>query len=143
MAAIAAGGGISAGGGGHSNGGGIPAGYKAAYVHAAQATCLGGNWEILAGIGKVESSQGQNMGPSSAGAIGPMQFEPATFAAVRHRHPDVGGNVYSIHDAALAAAHKLCDDGADRGDIPSAIFAYNHSQAYVANVQNAASGYRN
>jgi hypothetical protein len=89
--------GIAAVGGGHAGPGGIPAGYQAAYVHAAQATCLGGNWEILAGIGKIESSQGQNMGPSAAGAIGPMQFEPATFAAVRHRHPDVGANVYSIH----------------------------------------------
>lgn len=143
LAAIAAAaGGISAAGPGHATSGGIPAAYKAAYVHAARQTCLGGNWQLLAGIGKVETNQGHNMGPSSAGALGPMQFEPATFTAVRARHPDVGPNVHSIHDAALATAHKLCDDGADHGNIPSAIHSYNHSSVYVSHVQKAAAEYR-
>ncbi|MDX6426129.1 MAG: hypothetical protein QOD52_1534, partial [Gaiellaceae bacterium] len=33
-------------------------------------------WSVLAAINKIESNFGQNMGPSSAGAIGWMQFMP-------------------------------------------------------------------
>ena len=35
-------------------------------------------WQVLAAINKVESNFGRNMGPSSAGAIGWMQFMPST-----------------------------------------------------------------
>src|SRR5437016_4189411 len=38
-------------------------------------------WSVLAAINKVESGFGQNMGPSSAGAIGWMQFMPDTWAS--------------------------------------------------------------
>src|ERR1041384_6014632 len=37
------------------------------------------NWQGLAAINKVESNFGRNMGPSSAGAIGWMQFMPSTW----------------------------------------------------------------
>src|SRR6201985_1519760 len=37
-------------------------------------------WEVLAAINKVETNFGQNLGPSSAGAIGWMQFMPSTWA---------------------------------------------------------------
>jgi integrase len=49
-------------------------------------TCPGLPWSVLAGIGKVESDHGQSTAPgirsgaNFAGAEGPMQFEPATFA---------------------------------------------------------------
>src|SRR4051812_10308347 len=36
-------------------------------------------WEVLASINKVESNFGRNMGPSSAGAVGWMQFMPDTW----------------------------------------------------------------
>src|SRR5690242_8050466 len=63
----------------------IPPAYLAAY-QAAAATCPGLPWTVLAGIGKVESDHGRSTlpgvrsGANSAGAQGPMQFLPATFA---------------------------------------------------------------
>ncbi|MDX6369915.1 MAG: hypothetical protein QOG93_1417, partial [Gaiellaceae bacterium] len=36
-------------------------------------------WQVLAAINKIESNFGQNMGPSSAGAVGWMQFMPSTW----------------------------------------------------------------
>ena len=63
----------------------IPPAYLALYIAAAQ-TCPGLPWAVLAGIGKVESDHGQSDAPgvhsgaNYAGAEGPMQFEPATFA---------------------------------------------------------------
>ena len=55
-------------------------------VHRRRATCPGLPWAVLAGIGEVESDHGQSTragvhsGANYAGAEGPMQFEPATFA---------------------------------------------------------------
>jgi hypothetical protein len=57
----------------------IPASYLQAYMQAT-ATCPGLPWTVLAGIGQVESDQGRNTTTSPAGAVGPMQFLPATFA---------------------------------------------------------------
>jgi cell wall-associated NlpC family hydrolase len=37
-------------------------------------------WTILAAVGQVESDQGRDTADSSTGAVGPMQFEPATWA---------------------------------------------------------------
>ena len=37
-------------------------------------------WSVLAAIDKIESNFGQNLGPSSAGAIGWMQFLPDTWS---------------------------------------------------------------
>src|SRR5919201_1214814 len=42
-------------------------------------TAYGIPWQVLAAINKIESNFGQNMGPSSAGAIGWMQFMPDTW----------------------------------------------------------------
>ena len=73
----------------------IPPAYLALYLDAAQ-TCPGLPWGVLAGIGKVESDNGQSDAPgvhsgaNFAGAEGPMQFEPATFAAVRGRRRPAG-----------------------------------------------------
>src|SRR5689334_5662867 len=63
----------------------IPPAYLTLYMSAAQ-TCPGLPWTVLAGIGKVESDHGRSTaagvhsGANFAGAEGPMQFEPATFA---------------------------------------------------------------
>ena len=67
--------------------GGIPSNYLSWMQGAAAAECPGLPWEVLAGIAKVESDFGQSTlpgvdsGSNSAGAEGPMQFEPATFRA--------------------------------------------------------------
>src|ERR1039457_2623218 len=121
----------------------IPPAYLALYMGAAQ-TCPGLPWGVLAGIGKVESDHGRSTAPgvhagaNYAGAEGPMQFEPATFAeyAVDGDH-DGKVNVYAPADAIYTAAAMLCANGAASGTpagIRQAIFAYNHSGAYVTDV---------
>jgi hypothetical protein len=73
-------------------------------------------------------------------AVGPMQFIPSTWA--RHGRDANGDGVAdpnSIDDAALAAASYLCTaaDGDLRDDeaLDRALFAYNHSDEYVASVR--------
>ena len=58
----------------------LPATYFHDYTSAAL-RCPGLSWTVLAGVGHVESDHGRNAGPSPTGAIGPMQFEPATWAS--------------------------------------------------------------
>jgi membrane-bound lytic murein transglycosylase B len=113
---------------------GIPADYEAAY-RAAAPSCPGLRWTLLAAIGQVESGHGRNQGPSSAGAIGPMQFMPGTF-----RRYGVDGDGDGIadpwdpEDAIRSAARYLCATGA-RGGTPQgvhdALFAYNRAEWYV------------
>ncbi|HEX3778566.1 MAG TPA: hypothetical protein VHX38_02785 [Pseudonocardiaceae bacterium] len=125
---------------------GIPA-TALAYYREYGRTCPGLDWAALAGIGAVETNHGQShlpgvhSGANYAGARGPMQFEPGTFAAVRYRHPDIGPNIYSLHDAIHAAAHKLCDDGFSHSPY-RAYFAYNHAGWYVREVEARAARYR-
>ena len=38
-------------------------------------------WSVLAAINQIETDFGRNLGPSSAGAVGWMQFMPATWRA--------------------------------------------------------------
>lgn len=117
--------------------------YLALYKHAAT-TCPGLSWTVLAAIGQVESGHGRNMGPSSAGALGPMQFEPATFAtyAVDGDH-DGQVNIMDPADAIFTAARYLCANGAGRGGqaTANAIFDYNHAGWYVQLVLGLAQKY--
>jgi membrane-bound lytic murein transglycosylase B len=117
--------------------------YLALYKSAAP-TCPGLSWTVLAAIGQVESGHGRNMGPSSAGAMGPMQFEPATFAAyaVDGDHDGVT-NIMDPADAIYTAAHYLCANGAGRGPsaLSNAILHYNHAGWYVAMVLKLAGEY--
>ena len=104
----------------------IPPAMLTLYQQAA-ATCPGLPWTILAAIGTVESDNGRSnlpgvhSGANSAGAEGPMQFEPATFAAYDAPVP-AGGAVppspYDPTDAVYAAARLLCADGASGGRRP-------------------------
>ncbi|MEA2434013.1 MAG: hypothetical protein QOG54_1470 [Actinomycetota bacterium] len=83
------------------------------------------DWRVLAALNFVESKFGRFMGPSSAGALGPMQFMPATWDAYGD-----GGNVMDPRDAIPAAARYLRASGApDR--LRDALYAYNRSYAYV------------
>jgi len=112
----------------------IPPAYLADY-HAAAQTCPGMRWTLLAGVGQVESGHGRNLGPSSAGAIGPMQFLPATFAgyAVDGDH-DGRLDPWDPEDAIFTAARYLCVSGAGTGTadgVRRALFTYNHAQWYV------------
>jgi len=113
---------------------GIPAEYEAAY-RAAAPSCPGLRWTLLAAVGQVESGHGRNQGPSSAGAIGPMQFMPGTFRryAVDGDHDGVA-DPWDAEDAVWTAARYLCATGA-RGGTPQgthdALFAYNRAEWYV------------
>ncbi len=122
----------------------IPAVYLRAY-RAAAATCPGLSWTVLAGIGAVETGQGRDDHVSPAGARGPMQFEPATFARYDRPIPPGGANPPSPDDpvdAIYAAARDLCANGArDGADLPAAVYAYNHDRGYVAEVLAEAGAY--
>ena len=91
-------------------------------------------WQVLASINKVESNFGRNMGPSSAGAIGWMQFMPSTW---ERWGVDADGdgiaNPWSAEDAIAAAARYLAASGG-QDDISRAVFSYNHAQWYVDEV---------
>ena len=125
----------------------VPAAMAEVYL-AAAATCPGLPAELLAAIGTVESGNGTSDAPgvhsgaNAAGAQGPMQFEPATFAEYDLPVPPGGADPpspYDPVDAVYAAARLLCANGAaGAADIPAAVFAYNHSLAYVAEVMDLA-----
>ena len=128
----------------------IPPAMLTLYQQAA-ATCPGLPWTILAAIGTVESDNGQSTlpgvrsGANGADAEGPMQFEPATFAAYDEPVP-AGGAVppspYDPTDAVYAAARLLCADGGSGGaDLSGAVYAYNHSASYVSKVLALAQSY--
>lgn len=118
---------------------------------AAAATCPGLSWTVLAAVGEVESDHGRSAlpgvqsGRNQAGAEGPMQFEPATFARYDLPVPPGGADPpspYDATDSVYAAARMLCaDGGADPARLGDALFAYNHSQAYVAQVLAQADAY--
>jgi soluble lytic murein transglycosylase-like protein len=90
----------------------------------------------LASINFIESNFGRVNGPSSAGALGPMQFEPGTWAEYGQ-----GGNINDPHDAILAAARLLVHNGAPN-DMKNAIWHYNNSYDYVDSVMDFALAYR-
>ena len=93
------------------------------YYREAQ-TQFGVPWYYLAAIHLVETRMGRIRGLSSAGAQGPMQFMPATWAYYGR------GDVNNTHDAIIGAARYLSASGAP-GNMPKALFAYNRSNAYV------------
>ena len=98
-------------------------------------------WAVLAAINKIESNFGRNMGPSSAGAIGWMQFMPSTW--VRWGTDANGDGIadpWNPVDAVYSAARYLAASDA-AVDIRQAIFSYNHADWYVNDVVQLAQLY--
>jgi hypothetical protein len=121
-----------------------PATYRALYMLSAQ-YCPGLSWKVLASIGQIESGHGRNVGPSSAGALGPMQFLPTTWAySGVDGDGDGKADIMSPYDAVPAAALYLCRNGAGRGgqSLYNAIFSYNHADWYVREVLALAAAYK-
>jgi Transglycosylase SLT domain len=78
-------------------------------------------------------------------AVGPMQFIPSTWRGVgRDGSGDGRANPHNLFDSALTTAAYLCSAGGDLADpaqLRRAIFAYNHSMAYVDEVLRWAAFY--
>jgi membrane-bound lytic murein transglycosylase B len=118
-------------------------GYLDLYKRAAT-TCQGLPWTVLAAIGQVESDHGRNAGPSSAGALGPMQFLPSTWKVYGvDGDGDGKADITNPFDAIPGAAKYLCASGGGKGgqNLYKAIFAYNHADWYVQKVLNLAAAY--
>ncbi len=121
-----------------------PRSYRELYIESAR-YCPGLAWQVLAAIGQVESGHGRNVGPSSAGALGPMQFLPSTWAYYGvDGDGDGRADIMSPYDAVPSAALYLCRNGAGQGGqaLYDAIFAYNHADWYVRLVLALAARYR-
>jgi cell wall-associated NlpC family hydrolase len=139
----------------------IPGNYLKLYQSAGQASGI--PWNVLAGIGKVETDHGRlkaagvTSGANPWGAAGPMQFGIGGAAGNTWggapRHPSsqhvgqgVDGNhdgwddVYDPADAIPAAAGYLKQSGAPK-DLHHAIWTYNHSEAYIQHVLGLAKQY--
>jgi hypothetical protein len=104
------------------------------YFRAAQAR-FGVAWEYLAAIEFIETKVGRVVGLSTAGAEGPMQFLPSTWARYGR------GDVHNPRDAIFGAARFLVAAGA-RDDIAGALYHYNPSPDYVTAVTDYASRMR-
>jgi hypothetical protein len=117
----------------------VPARLVPLYTGAASRFGLGARGpSVLAAINWVESGFGANTGPSSAGAEGPMQFLPATFATYGVDGDQNGvRDIDNPADAIYTAANYLHASGAP-GVWHAAIYAYNHSDTYVADVEATA-----
>ena len=99
-------------------------------------------WSVLASINEIETGFGQNQGPSSAGAMGWMQFIPSTWAAYGvDANSDGVINPADPVDAIFAAA-KYLDAAGGAKELSRAVFAYNHANWYVARVLQRAAEFQ-
>jgi photosystem II stability/assembly factor-like uncharacterized protein len=103
-------------------------------IYLAAAQRYGVPWQALAAINEVETNYGLDLGPSSAGAEGWMQFLPEEWLMY-----GVDANGAGVRDpnnpadAIFATARYLAAAGAGN-DLRAAIYAYNHSASYVESV---------
>ena len=108
-----------------------PADELLGYYHQAEAES-GVGWNYLAAINLIETRLGSIVGISTAGAHGPMQFLPATFASYGQ-----GGDIDSPRDSIAAAGRYLAANGF-ANDRDHAIYQYNHANEYVRAVDQYA-----
>jgi hypothetical protein len=131
----------------------IPTFYLVLYRQAA--TTYAVPWTILAAIGAIESDHGRSHAPGVHTALnafgccaGPMQFNltngpPSTWQTYRvDGDHDGDTDPYDPPDAITSAGrylHALLERA--HGDIARAVYGYNHSSAYVADVLARAHAY--
>ena len=103
-------------------------------IYQAAGIEYGMRWEVLAAINEIETDYGRNLNVSSAGALGWMQFMPATWkmygvdANQRRQEGPVQPGRRDLRRRALPERRRR------RQDLRSAIFAYNHADWYVDSV---------
>jgi murein DD-endopeptidase MepM/ murein hydrolase activator NlpD len=103
-------------------------------IFQAAGTAYGIPWQVLAAINEVETDYGRDLSLSSAGAEGWMQFLPSVWDEYGvDANGDGWEDPYNPADAIFAAARYLHAAGGDT-NIKAAVYAYNHSQAYVESV---------
>ncbi len=103
-------------------------------IYQACGTQYGIPWQVLASINRIETAFGTNLNVSTAGALGWMQFMPATWEAYGvDANNDGRKDPYNPVDAICAAARYLRASGGQE-DLRTAIFAYNHADWYVDEV---------
>jgi membrane-bound lytic murein transglycosylase B len=108
--------------------------FAALYQAASRHT--GTPWQLLAAVHRVESNQSPSTNRTSyAGAVGPMQFLPSTFRAYGIDGDGNGtADITGLADSVYSASNYLAANGASRGNYRTALYAYNHSNAYVTKV---------
>jgi soluble lytic murein transglycosylase-like protein len=103
-------------------------------IYQAAAVQYGVPWQILAAINEIETDYGSDQSVSTAGAVGWMQFMPATWLQYGVDALNAGyADPYNPVDAVFAAARYLRAAGAE-SDLRGAILAYNHSEEYANSV---------
>jgi murein DD-endopeptidase MepM/ murein hydrolase activator NlpD len=103
-------------------------------IYQAAGIQYGVRWEVLAAINEIETDYGRNLNVSSAGAVGWMQFMPATWKLWGvDANKDGKRDPYNPVDAIFAAARYLKAAGA-QNNVRRAVFAYNHAGWYVDSV---------
>ncbi len=103
-------------------------------IYQACGTEYGVPWQVLASINRIETAFGTNLNVSTAGALGWMQFMPASWEAYGvDANNDGRKDPYNPVDAICAAGRYLKAAGAEE-DLRTAIFAYNHADWYVDEV---------
>lgn len=119
----------------------IPPTYLALYQTAA-ATCPGLPWTVLAGVGEVATDDGRHM-PAGNRAVGPMQFDPVTFAQYGVDGNDDGvTDPTALADAIYSVANLLCRNGAkDGANLQGAIEVFDDAPNYAQDVLGWANTY--
>jgi membrane-bound lytic murein transglycosylase B len=103
-------------------------------IYQAASVQYGVPWQILAAINEIETNYGTDLSVSTAGAVGWMQFMPATWIQYGVDAINAGyADPYNPVDAIFAAARYLRAAGA-ASNLHGAILAYNHSEEYVKSV---------
>jgi hypothetical protein len=105
--------------------------------------CPGLPWPVVAAVGKAETDHNRAPGTSSAGAVGPMQFLPATWRQFQADGDGDGvADIEDEEDAIAGAVRLLCAGGGDDpAQLRAALFTYNRSDEYVEDVLAIARSY--
>lgn len=119
---------------------GIPVQFIPVYQAAGRA--YGVPWTVLAAIHYTETNFATGSEMSPAGAQGPMQFMPTTFAyyEVSAPGPRHLPSIDNVNDAIYTCAHMLAADGY-ASNPRAALYLYNHSNAYVDSIDQLVQRY--